>query len=321
MPSTLDRFLSAASSAGTRFLNPSSDPPLGPGLAYRGNPVYHAPDPTAHICHPQVIREAGRFWMFYVHYDEERPPNACLELATSSDGLSWEAHPESPVLTPSPGSWDAWRASYHSIVKVGDTFYLYYTGIRKTFSDYGIGLATSQDLIHWNKHPANPLLTPLGSGFEKTAIQVPCVFVDGDIWHLYYLGMDGPNGHIGHATSVDGIGWERDPANPVLSRDESSWDSLRISPQNILKHGATYYLFYNGYDGDIYSSAIATSDDLFHWRKYDGNPIFTVDRPVSWESRIVDHQFCMPVDDKYHIWYSAADDVTQSIGLAFLVAP
>lgn len=319
MASDLSRFFRDAESAGIRFIDPATDPPLGPALKYDRNPIHLAPAPTAHICHPQVVYEAGRFWMLYVHYDEVRPPNACLELATSTDGLEWEVHPDSPVLTPSTDAWDAWRTSYHSILKVADTFYLYYTGIRETFRDYGIGLATSKDLIHWERHPDNPLLVPLGFGFEKTAIQVPCVCVEDGTWHLYYLGMDGPNGHIGHATSSDGIRWHRDPANPVLSRDESSWDSLRISPQNILKHGSQYHLFYCGYSGDIYSSAIATSNDLSNWRKYDGNPIFTVDRPKSWESLIVDHQFCLPVGDKYYVWYSAADDITQSIGLAFLV--
>ena len=317
MPETdLTRFFSTTPA---RFLDPASHPPLGPALKYDRNPVLLAPAPTAHTCHRQVIREADRFYMIYVQYDEVRPPNACLELAISTDGADWEIHPESPVLSPSPGAWDGWRTSYHSIARVGDTYYLYYTGIGDVFKDYGIGLATSRDLVHWERHPDNPLLTPLGSGFEKTAIQVPCVYVEDGEWHLYYLGMDGPNGHIGHATSSDGVHWQRDGSNPVLSRDESSWDGLRISPQNILKHGDTYYLFFNGFDGDVYSSAIATSDDLVQWMKYEGNPIFTVDRPNSWESLIVDHQFCMPVGDKYYIWYSAADDVSQHIGLAFLV--
>ena len=139
MASNLSRFF--AESGGTRFLSPASDPPLGPALKYSRNPIFFAPAPTAHICHPQVVFEAGRFWMFYVHYDEVRPPNACLELATSTDGLEWAVHPDSPVLTPSTDAWDAWRTSYHSIVKVDDIFYLYYTGIQETFKEYGIGLA------------------------------------------------------------------------------------------------------------------------------------------------------------------------------------
>ena len=79
-------------------------------------------------------------------------------------------------------------------------------------------------------------------------------------------------------------------------------------------------MFYNGFAGDVYSSGIAVSEDLRNWGKYESNPIFTVTRPESWESRIVDHQFCLPFEDRYYVWYSGANDISQHVGLAFLAA-
>ena len=323
MADDLDRFFAEEEARGTRFLDPACDPPLGRGVKYDRNPILLAPDPTHHICHPQIVVRSDKLHLFYLHYDEQRPPAARLALATSRDGLRWERYGGNPILAPTPGAWDSWRTGYHSIVETSGHYHLYYSGVRKEDRGgwYGIGLATSTDLMHWEKHPGNPVLEPTGTGFESLQTQVPCVIIDRGTWYLYYLGQDGPTGHIGLATSKDGICWNRYGSNPVLKRDESSWDSLRLSPQTVLKYGDRYFMFYNGYDGDIYSSAVAISDDLIRWEKYEGNPTFTVDRPSSWESVIVDHQFCMPFRGKYTIWYSAADDVTQHIGLAFLAEP
>jgi hypothetical protein len=87
-----------------------------------------------------------------------------LGLATSTDGITWErkdtagATLTDAVLPAAPsgfGYWDYHDIDFGSIIKVGNTYYLYYdrinTPTRKT------GLATSTDLVTWTKHASNPL--------------------------------------------------------------------------------------------------------------------------------------------------------------------
>jgi predicted GH43/DUF377 family glycosyl hydrolase len=315
----LHPFFSELEREGLRFLNPARDAPLGVGVKYRYNPVLYAPSPTHHICHPQVVYSGDQFYMFYVHYDENRPPNACIDLATSQDGLVWTRHKENPVLFPTSGEWDSSRVSYHTIIKVGDIYHMYYTGTAAHGpANCRIGKATSDDLVNWKKHPDNPVFEHERGNSGGRQIQVPCVSIDKDVWNMLYMEQDGLAGNIALASSPDGLHWTRNPESPVLRTDQASWDGLRISPQEVIRFHGDYYLFYNGFDGDIYSAGIAISRNLIQWRKFAENPIVTVDRPSSWESRIVDHQFCLPFDGKYYVWYSAANDVTQHIGLAFL---
>ena len=73
-------------------------------------------------------------------------------------------------------------------------------------------------------------------------------------------------------------------------------------------------------DMDGYSGGIAVSSDLRNWTKYMGNPILSPSS-AGWDSWFVDHQFCMPFDGKYWVWYSGEDHGTnQYIGVGFLAA-
>ena len=233
----LQQFFAAQEAQGTRFLDPQRDAPLGRVVKYDQNPILLGPTPTeqgTEICHPQVWNESGTLYMSYVHYATgviAPPTTASLDLATSTDGLNW-TKAASPILTPSSTGWDNWRVGYHSMVKVGSTYYLYYTGMDSTAHNWdGIGVATSTDLTHWTKYSANPLLTPLYSGYEQTSILEPYVFIDSGTWYMYYMGRNNGNlvGNIMLATSSDGINWQRQ-AEPVLRSDPNSWDSQEIAP-------------------------------------------------------------------------------------------
>ena len=59
-----------------------------------------------------------------------------------------------------PGSWDDLATWTGSVIEHDGRWHMLYTGINR--SDDGlvqrIGLAVSDDLIHWEKHPSNPVL-------------------------------------------------------------------------------------------------------------------------------------------------------------------
>ena len=78
--------------------------------------------------------------------------------ATSSDGVNWTVqNNDNPVLEPT----EAWE--YHcepwGLIKVGNTYYLWYNNIGFGGSERATGLATSTDCITWTKDSNNPIFT------------------------------------------------------------------------------------------------------------------------------------------------------------------
>ena len=87
-----------------------------------------------------------------------------IGLATSKDGVHWTKHPGNPVLEPTE-AWEDGYLSPTSVLQVNGKFYLYYWGPSHVFPDRVtgklprpkmkyIGLATSDDGIHWTRQGA-----------------------------------------------------------------------------------------------------------------------------------------------------------------------
>src|SRR6185369_12599456 len=74
----------------------------------------------------------------------------------------------------------------------------------KTGDHFRIQLATSRDLFHWERHPANPMLE---DGYDA---RDPMVLRVADHWVLYYTATSTPTGghHVVVAlTSDDLVHW------------------------------------------------------------------------------------------------------------------
>lgn len=112
-----------------------------------------------------LLRRPGAYHLFYLQAPRDLPnPEMRHALATVGHAISpnlrdWDY--QGTVLQPGPkGSWDD-RAIWTGSLSVrGKTFYMLYTGtcLEEGGKIQRIGLAVSRDLIHWDKHPANPLI-------------------------------------------------------------------------------------------------------------------------------------------------------------------
>jgi uncharacterized repeat protein (TIGR01451 family) len=97
-----------------------------------------------------------------------------LALAYSTDGINWIRHGDAPVMIPSgnPSEWDGHYIYGPSVLKLGSTYHLWYSGSDGTTGTYdageggvgqgtyyarGIGHATSSDGINWTKDSNNPI--------------------------------------------------------------------------------------------------------------------------------------------------------------------
>jgi len=105
--------------------------------------------------------------------------------------------------------------------------------------------------IEWKKHPDGAVID-LGVRGEWDRIHAfdPMVFFDGNKYKMWYSGDDGSNNRIGYATSVDGIVWEKHPANPVVDiGPPGAWDSAFVSGASVLLDNNGYRMWYHGFNG------------------------------------------------------------------------
>ncbi len=155
---------------------------------------------------------------------ELRHYNATVGHAASEDYENWELLPD--ALRPgAEGGWDDLAIWTGSTVRSGGLWYMLYTGVNRRDRELvqRIGLAVSADLMHWEKHPANPVLEADGRWYElfgqrgsrDQAWRDPWVFWREEDQHFHALitarSATGPaewSGVLGHARSSDLVEWE-----------------------------------------------------------------------------------------------------------------
>lgn len=113
--------------------------------------------------------------------------------------------------------------------------------------------------------------------WEAKNVYNPAVTVKNDTLIILYRAQDSLGcSRIGLAKSLDGIHFIRN-SSPVLFPDNDAykkyeWPGGCEDPRLVQDDGGTYYITYTAYDGKIARLMIATSTDLYHWKKY--GPVF-----------------------------------------------
>jgi predicted GH43/DUF377 family glycosyl hydrolase len=115
--------------------------------------------------------------------------------------------------------------------------------------------------------PAQPLLSPQGSGWESKAVFNPAVVWDGQQYRMLYRAQDGRGvSRLGLATSNDGVTFQREP-EPVFV-PEGPGEAGGVEDPRLIRLGDQYLLTYTAYDGRSAAELrSATSPDLRHWTR------------------------------------------------------
>ena len=142
----------------------------------------------------------------------------------------------------------------------------------------------------------------------------------GDFWflrgpdalHMYYLEYAIPardefaEEGVGHATSTDGIHWTEQ--GRVIGRSEpGAWDDAAIFTGSAIEVGGRSYMLYTGLTRADRCQRIGllTSDDLRHWRRFEGNPVLEPD-PRWYETLAdVDAETWVAWRDPFLYWHEA----------------
>ncbi|MGD0988974.1 MAG: glycoside hydrolase family 130 protein, partial [Candidatus Sulfotelmatobacter sp.] len=204
-----------------------------------------------------VVRD-GKIVMLYRAQDKNGTSR--LGYAESADGVHFTRRSE-PVLSPEMDYEKDGGVEDPRLVLFGDTYYLTYTGYNK--KDAQLCLATSKDLIHWQR---KGVVLPAYKGrwnvrWTKSGAIVP-ERIGGKYW-MYFLGTTADkNDQVGLASSTDLLHWTEETDEPVLPVRAGKFDSRVAEPGPApIVTAKGIVLIYNGADDKlVYRTGVAMFD-------------------------------------------------------------
>jgi beta-1,2-mannosidase len=213
---------------------------------------------SAGTFNPAVIQHNGKFVMLYRAQDAAGTSR--LGYAESTDGVHFSRSKE-PVLSPEAEYEKGGGVEDPRLQKFGETYYLTYTGYNK--KDAQLCLATSPDLIHWDR---KGVILPAYKGnwnkrWTKSGAIVP-EKIGGKYW-MYWLGTSADDtDQMGLSYSTDLLNWTEATETPVLPRRPGQFDSRVVEPgPPPILTAKGIVLIYNGADDHlVYRTGIAVFD-------------------------------------------------------------
>ena len=201
---------------------------------------------------PRILKKKdGKYWVLYGCYPKqggyELRPGA-EGLASSSDGLTWQRYSDDiPILSVNGAEdWEKDCIYQPWLIEHNNLYYNFYNAANSCYEK--IGIATSEDLVNWQRYEKNPVIGngEIGS-YNEIFSSDGKVFYDGDHWVMLFFGVGKNKAHIMVAYSLNLIDWVHDPeplyiagGNPSgLDETYAHKISLVFNQQN-----DTYYMYY-----------------------------------------------------------------------------
>jgi predicted GH43/DUF377 family glycosyl hydrolase len=191
----------------------------------------------------------GQFVGTYHAYPDpgyEKGPGA-IGLCHSRNLREWSIEP--PILfAPDGTAWERGGLYKSWVLEHNGTFYLFYNAKNKTegFWHEQIGVALSNDLRTWKRHPQNPVISVGAAGsFRDRFASDPCVLFHDGRWIMFFFGLS-TDGHAreGVAFSRDLLHWTVAP-DPIIDVGlPGSIDSRYAHKPGIITNDDMLYHFY-----------------------------------------------------------------------------
>ncbi len=200
-----------------------------------------------------AIPEDDGTWTFYFglfHRQAPRAPWGIVRATADSPTGTWTVDEEYVIMPGSEGAWDDHAITITSVLRTDEGYRMYYTA--DDGEAWAIGLATSEDGIHWAKYD-DPETTELAYAESdpilikdsdwEIHIQDPRVVQTPDGYVMLYSSFDGSFNNQGYnlAMSEDGIHWERLSDVPILPRETFPRNPWYPS---LVYHDDIYYAYF-----------------------------------------------------------------------------
>jgi predicted GH43/DUF377 family glycosyl hydrolase len=224
-----------------------------------------------------------------------------------------------PILRPTGRGFDAERVYNPAVIIVDGVFYMLYRAEGEGTGTGAIGLAKSEDGIHFTRHP-EPVIVP-EYDFEKKGGEDPRLVRIEDVYYLTYNGNDGRErptpGNVCLAISRDLLHWEK--KGEILQPKPGAWNSGQIKAGAIVpeKVAGKYVMYFQG-EIEPWKTrvGIAYSDDLLHWYEPLDKPVM-VPRPGRWDSWGTEPGVAVVIDEGILLIYNGWDETkTHRVGWA-----
>lgn len=254
-----------------------------------------------------------------------------LGYASSSDGVHFTRRSR-PVLTAEAPYEQGGGVEDPRVVEIHGLYYLTYTGYRHVAGqplekgNAQLCLATSRDLIHWERHG---VIMPSfrgawNSGWTKSGAIVP-EKINGKYW-MYYLGVaSATSAQMGVASSPDLLHWTDALDHPILGDRPGKFDAhvVEPGPPPVILPGGILLIYNGANDKDLYSTG---------WVLFDKNDptkvIARADSPIflpqlAWEEtgqvpNVVFVEGLVRQDKRWLFYYGGAD---KYVGVAAAPVP
>jgi predicted GH43/DUF377 family glycosyl hydrolase len=190
-----------------------------------------------------------KYWMVYSSY-----PGEGYETGPAEIGFAWTEDEnlldwhrlENPVYSWRDGAdWERGGLYHSCFFQYDDLFYLFYNAKNeeKRWIEQS-GLATSRDLLRWERYEGNPVLRVTPGTWKSRFVSNPCIVRDGSLWLSFFFGYNFGHAKEGIACSRDLFRWET-AENPLLIEgDEGEIDSIHAHKPGIITVGKRLYHFY-----------------------------------------------------------------------------
>jgi predicted GH43/DUF377 family glycosyl hydrolase len=251
-----------------------------------------------------TIRVGDLYYHFYCAGDIHRMDIGFATATVAGFPRIWTKNPTNPVIHAAEFySGAGFSACAPRVIHMPDGSFRMYVHAHDGVLDRGYLLTSTSFPSTWQiANNGQPIFIEGAAGqWDSYRVQtqsiIPAFDSPDGLWHLFYIGSDGNTFRGGHATSTDGITWNRDPANPVMLPD-TGWKSKHIAPLGWFKKDATYYIVAQGFNGTAWSVGYYSTTDLIHLTPSIA-PVLT-GTPGTWDSSGIEG--VDPFVDGSNIW-------------------
>lgn len=212
-------------------------------------------------------------------YEDGRPA-AARRMEAQDQGVVLR-HGDGPAECDKYGARDVW------VFESGGLYYMHYdaAGPRAWLTT----LATSRDLVHWDKKGALLDLGPAGSE-DSASASYGVTFRSGNVWHMFYLGTPNTSAPPARVPSFPYLTMKARSASPsgpwIKQRGvvpfrptPGSYNSVTASPGHIVRHRGQYLMFYSAATVDPQTRKTRRTLALARTRDLDG-PWRTAPQPI-----------------------------------------
>lgn len=199
---------------------------------------------------PTLRKVEGKYWMVYHSY-----PDSGYEAGGAVMGLAWTEDEElkdwtrldKPIFTYEGGlNWENEGLYKCCLLEHEDQYWMFYNAKGDNVWPWKeeTGLATSRDLLNWERYAGNPVLPCVEGTFYSQFYSDPCIRHDGTRWLNFGFGFDGVHAQSSLAFSDDLLHWK--PIDiPLLPHGEpGELDEIHAHKSSIVEWEGTLYHFY-----------------------------------------------------------------------------